>query len=521
MIDALLVYPKLGSLDTMVVDLPLSILYAAAESVKRDYNVELVDLRVVKGDWRQVLMRYLDQRVLLVGVSVMTGQPLINAREVAQFVRRHSPETKIAWGGPHATVVPETIEEEFLDFLVRGYGSVALADLVGHLKQGRPELGDIKGLSYRVNGQAIHNERSPYHEIIQFRDVPYHLLNVLEPRYQRAYNGEAMFSLFSSIGCPYRCSFCVHPTIYKVINPPKWIPLPEKEVVDHIEYAVEQFGTKNICFIDDTSFPDLQRMTNIFEMIIQRRLNVKLEFRGARINELDRMTDDFIRLMIKAGTRVLKVGAESGSDRLLKTFQKGITREQIIRVNRKFARYPELVIDYNFFCGAPGETYEDLRITKDLVLQLIRENHNAYYSWGSDWKPIPGSKLLEIAQRDYGFKAPRTLDEWAEMDSFDSSGKIVHPWYTRKHNNLIKMMQLAGFVVDEKILKETASQQSLPYRLLRLLARVYKPFAMFRLKYNVFELLLEYNLYRLMIDIFPKLQTVNKGGNNDDDQGNR
>ena len=33
MIDALLIYPKLGSMDGMVVDLPLSIIHAASDSV--------------------------------------------------------------------------------------------------------------------------------------------------------------------------------------------------------------------------------------------------------------------------------------------------------------------------------------------------------------------------------------------------------------------------------------------------------------------------------------------------------
>ena len=113
--------------------------------------------------------------------------------------------------------------------------------------------------------------------------------------------GKRMFPIFSSIGCPYRCSFCLHPTVYRVINGPKWRPYDDEEVVDHIDHVTRTFRVDHICFIDDTSFPNIPRMGRIFERIIERGIKVTLEFRGARINEIDRMDDDFLRLMVKAG----------------------------------------------------------------------------------------------------------------------------------------------------------------------------------------------------------------------------
>lgn len=508
--DAVLIYPRLGSLDSVVADLPLSIIYAAADSVDRGHAVELLDLRCLEGDWRPALRRALEGGVRLVGVSVMTGQPLINAREISLFVREVAPGARIVWGGPHVTILPETVQEPFIDFCVRGYGSRCLAELVEALREGREDFTGIDGLSWKRGGQAIHNARPPFHELVPHAKLPYHLVDFDSPAYRRAYTNELMFSMFTSIGCPYKCAFCVHPTVYEVINPPKWVPIPEAEVVAHMEFAVQRFGVSNICIIDDTSFPDLKRMRRIFELLLERGLKVTLEFRGARINEMDNMDDAFIRLMIRAGTRVLKVGAESASDRMLKVFKKRITREQILRVNRKFARYPELVVDYNFFCGAPKETYDDLLTTKNTVMQLIRENPGAYYSFGSDWKPIPGSALLDVAEKEYGFRAPKTLDEWAEMDSFDSKEKIFHPWYTRKHDNLIKMMQLAAFAIDNKIVNETAENTTPLFRFLRLMSRLYKPLALFRLKYDVYGFMLEYDVQRFLMRNLGKMKELSE-----------
>lgn len=504
MIDALLIYPRLGSLDSLVMDMPLSILYAAAESVKRGYALQLLDMRCLAGDWRPLLAERLREQPRLVGVSVMTGQPLRHAKEISLFVRRHAPRCRVVWGGPHVTVLPETIQEPFIDFVVRGYGSQTLADLLANLDD--PEgLARIPGLSYKAGDRVLHNRDRPSHDLISFRDLPYHLLEVNHPAYQRVYNGQPMFSLFSSMGCPYQCSFCISPSVLRGIEGRKWVRLPEDEVVAHIAFARQTFGAKHFCFIDDTSFPDLKYMARIFQGMLDQNLAVSLEFRGARINEMDRMDDAFIRLMIRAGTRVLKVGAESGSDRMLQLFKKKITREQIIRVNRKFAAYPELRLDYNFFCGSPGERYEDLLQTKDLILLLVRENPSAYFSFGSDWKPIPGSEMLAYAIREYGYQPPRTLDEWTEMDSFDAVHKIVHPWYTKDHDNLIKMIQMAAFVVDDKVVQETSGNTSPVFYLARLLVRLYRPIAMLRLRYNFYHGMLEYEMFRFMVRIFPRL----------------
>lgn len=507
MIDVLLIYPKLGSMDSMVMDLPLSVIYAAAQSVKQGYKVRILDLRVVNEDWKKEVQAALDKGVLLAGVSVMTGMPLKHAREVSTFIKDNSPDTKTVWGGPHATVLPETINEPYLDYLIRGYGSNSLAALIKVLKSKKQDLSKIKGLSYKKNGKAVHNPRSCEHEMIHYTELPYHLVDMNSPSYVRTYSNQRMFPLFSSIGCPYRCSFCVHPAIYKVINGAKWKPYPDDEVVGHIEYVKKTHGASHIVIMDDTTFPDLKRMRRLFNMIVERDLDVTLEFRGARINEIDRMDDDFLDLMVRAGGRFMMVGAESGSDYVLKSFGKGITRKQILRCNRKLARYPQLVVYYNFIYGTPGETYEHLLETKDMALQLIKDNPNAYMGFGGDWKPIPGTKTLDIAVKECGYKTPESIDDWIKIDSSDVEKKICHPWYSRRHNNLIKLMQVTSFVIDDKIIKESAGNTQPLFRVLRTMSRIYRPMAMFRLKTNFHHFLVEYKAWQILAKILPRLQS--------------
>ena len=508
MIDALLIYPKLGSMDSMVVDIPLSIIYAASDSVKQGYNIKLIDLRCEDNDWKSALKNHLSKKVLLAGVSVMTGMPLYYAREASLFIKNHYPEIKIVWGGPHCTVLPETINEPFIDFLIRGYGSTSLAELVKLLKSKSNDFSTIHGLSYKQNGQIFHNPSASKFEMLHYADIPYHLIDVTSPHYVRAYSSFQLFPMFTSIGCPYQCSFCLSPATYRVINGKKWLPYPDEEILAHMEYIIKQFGVSHISIIDDTSFPDINRMRRIFNMIIERKIKVTLDFRGARVNEIDRMDDDFINLMIKAGGRFLMVGVESASNRLLKTMQKGITKEQILRVNRKLAQFPELIPHYNFIYGTPGETYDDLVETKDVVLELLKDNPNAYFGFGGDWKPIPGSKMLETAEKQFNYKAPQTLNDWIEIDSSDANSKIVHSWYTRRQNNMIKLMQISSFAIDNKLIKESSPNKSAMFKILRFLSRYYKPIAMIRLRFNLHHFMIEYYIYLLMVKIMRNLKST-------------
>ena len=246
---------------------------------------------------------------------------------------------------------------------------------------------------------------------------------------------------------------------------------------------------------DDDSFVDLNRMHNLLSEYIRKgfQKKFKLDFRGARINELDRMDDNFLNLMEKANVDLMAIGVESGSDEILHKMNKGITVEQTIRVNKKLARYPSLKPHYNFFCGVPGETMKSLIETKALIIKLIKDNPNCYLGVGADWKPYPGSAMADKAVEAYGLSLPDNLLGWAAIDSFDAD-KLVHPWYTKEMNNMIKLLQIAGQMLDNKIREFRKDLGLVLGNFIFFLSVLYKPILLLRLRYNFTSFLLEYNL---------------------------
>jgi len=294
------------------------------------------------------------------------------------------------WGGPHPTILPEqTLANPYVDFIIRDWGSEALAQLIAALKGCGPKLEDIVGLGFKKEDRIILNRTTCQFEILDYRWIPYQLVEGDLHRYNRLQGSESIFPIYTAVGCPYNCAFCMSPKVYDKIKGKKWIPLDLEQVIEHIGYLLSQYDFQRLQIYDDDSFVDLERMRSFFNRFIEKGFHerLKIDFRGARISELDRMDDDFLELMNRANVEIMAIGVESGSDETLQRMNKGITVEQVLRVSRKLARYPNFRPHYNILCGTPGETYDDLLKTKALMLTLADDNPNCFIGSAGDWKP--------------------------------------------------------------------------------------------------------------------------------------
>ncbi|MBF0143483.1 MAG: B12-binding domain-containing radical SAM protein [Magnetococcales bacterium] len=501
-----MIFPPLGSYDDLIRDIPLSVIYAATHSVKAGFRVRILDLRLNPEDWRRMVSEVVGQGCGLVGVSVMTGYPIKTGLAISRFVKEIRPGQRVVWGGPHPTVLPQqTLEHPDVDFVIRGWGSQSLCQLLEYLYRGLGILDDIPGLGWKEDSGIRLNAFRSTHEVLDHWDIPYGLVDVTPRNYQRMKNTDSLiFPVFTSLGCPYQCTFCITPALGRELQGKRWIGFDVGSVLDHMEFLARNYPIKAFQIYDDDAFIDRKRMALFFDGYMERGLHERyfLEFRGVRINELDRMDDDYLARMVRANVRLLVIGLESGSDRVLRSMRKNITREQVKRVNIKLARFPQLLPHYNFFCGTPGETFEDLLETKELILQLLRDNPRSYLGVGADWKPIPGAVMTEEAVRDYGLRLPSTLEEWVTMDSTDTTEEIRHPWYTPQIANFIKLMQITGKVMDDKVLQEGGSFPPLLRVVMRLLIQGYRPLLRWRLRHNAAGFLVEHDLMYLFFRLF-------------------
>lgn len=483
--DILMIFPRLGSEDVFVKDMPIGLLYASSSVVKKGYEVKILDLRLHK-DWRSVLYEHLEANPKIVGLSVYTGNPIKVSLEISKAVKERT-KAMVVWGGPHASLDPDlTMASPYIDYLVRGYGSEAFGRLTDSIFGGKQSLETIEGISYRCDSGVCHNPVSDELEFIDHREIPYHLIEANIEAYSRFNSGERLIPIYTSMGCPYRCAFCVSPILYRM-KKTKWKPYPNEDIIAHIRFLKQKYGANHISVYDDDAFVDLARMKTLLKAMKESNLGVRVSFRGARINELDRIDEETLTLLEETGSTHFQVGVESGSDKILKVMNKSITVEQILRVNRKLSRFKRLVPIYNLMSGIPGENVEDLKMTAEIMIRLLKDNPSCIIGHPVKFKPYPGSGLFDRAI-EMGLKRPETLEEWIQFDSGEAD--VYFDWYTPEYNHFIKMMQVTSYFVDGKITREIKGNS--PFnKMIRLISRIYHPLAYWRLKHKCDRLLIE------------------------------
>lgn len=483
----------------LVQHMPLSLLYASVDSIKSGFEIDIVDVRLHSKNWMDIISSKLTSDTILIGISVMTGTPIKNALEITRWAKIKYPHISIVWGGPHATFNGyEILEEPDIDFAISGYGSLPLSLLARSLigDKGAPRLSEISGLLYREKGAILANLPEAKFETFNYKDIPYYLIREDMDLYGQLDSGERIFSIYSAMGCPYNCGFCSSPAQYKNIKK-KYDAIPASEVVDHIEYVHCEYQASYIYFIDDDSFVDIEHVENIIDEIQKRGVSVRLGFRGARINEIKKMSDEYLNKLAKAGTNILHIGAESGSQSILDMIHKNCTVEDIIEVNRKLARHPEITAAYNWIVGLPEETLHDLYLTRKLISRIIQDNPNAIIFIPNKYRPLPGTALYDLALK-HGYIKPKRIEDWIEIEA---ENDYCPPWYSEKAIKIIHMMQIASFFIDSKITKVDTGN-TFRFKLARLMASLYSPIAKIRFKYGISAMLIEYKIFHWTSFIF-------------------
>jgi len=488
----LLIYPEMGMSGAYVRHLPLSLLYVAVDSLKAGFAVDIVDARLCPDSWQEEISSKVTPNTILAGVSVITGTPVSSALKITRWLKQHYPSLVTVWGGPHANFNPgDILAENSVDYVISGYGSRPLSQLARSIITPSRNISAINGLSYRnhADGAFVTLPPEPLFEYHDFRDIPYLLFEPFMDQYGQLDRSDRVFPLYSTLGCPYNCSFCSSPRLYRDI-PKKYELIPPVEVADHVEYLVTRFQASYIYFIDDDSFVDLSHVAAIIDAITQRGLKVKLGFRGARIDEIKKMDDRYLARLSRAGTDILHIGAESGSQRMLDLMGKNLKVNEIIEVNRKLAQHPQIKAAYNWIIGLPGETLEDLAATRSLVLQLVQDNPTAIIFPPNKYRPLPGTALYAAAVQ-HGYSPPKRQEEWGNVEV---EGDFTPPWYTPQFAATVNMMQVAAYFIDRKFFTLSTGSR-LKDLLLRIASFLYRPLAVIRYRHGITALLIEHWLY--------------------------
>lgn len=433
MSDVVVIYPKTG-LDRkgVSITLPLSIL-SASSGLIGEFNVTVIDQRV-NENWKKELEEELISKPLCVALSSMTGTQIFYALEVSRFVKENYPEIPVVWGGMHVTLLAEqSLKHPYIDFIIKGEGEIAFRDFVRKLADKR-HFETVAGLGWKnPDGSLIINPEEPPLDLNNLPPIPYHLINIedyIAPT-QYMYPGvKRLLPFQGSRGCPFKCAFCSEPALTKIYRMMK----PELFYEETMK-LVRCFNLNHIVFYDEEFFANARWAAKIAELINgQYTWNIQ-----SRANDMLKVD---LKKMERCGMLVVAPGLESGSNRVLKWIKKLETTSQYLEANRRLAE-TSVFLQYNFMMGFPGETKEELTETVDLALQLMKDNPRAVVNQFSPFTPLPGTELLNISVKEFGFKMPRTLESWIGI----SRRRFPTPWM-QKNLEFFQALMYSSFFVS-------------------------------------------------------------------------
>ena len=401
--------------------LPLALL-SISLYIHKDYDIKILDLRHL-SNWRKEIKAGLTDELLCVGITSMTGSQILSGIEVTKFVKSQK-DVPIIWGGIHATGLPEqTIECPLIDYVVQGEGELVFPKLLEKLSQQERDVSGISGVYYKSDGRIFGTRQTELLNIENMPMLPYHLVDV--KKYIWEWNGKKSISIFSSRGCPFQCIFCIN-TSY---NQSKWRAVPAQRTFEEVDFLIKAHQVEHIQFLDDNFFVSKERVLDILELFLGSNLKFSWSVLGGHVNDLIMYSEEELGLLYKSGLRILGVGVESGSGKLLNSMKKRLKIEDLITLNKRLY-HAKIVPFYSYISGLPDEGDEDLKETLNLMLKLKEDNPD---SMAGNIKPVmcyPGTTLYNDILK-IGFQPPQDLEEWGSYNVTNYEN-IKYPWLTKK-----------------------------------------------------------------------------------------
>jgi radical SAM superfamily enzyme YgiQ (UPF0313 family) len=223
----------------------------------------------------------------------------------------------------------------------------------------------------------------------RYRAHNWHALDHIEERQPYA-------SIQTSLGCPYKCSFCCINAPFGGSGIRYWSP---ENIIKQIDTLVNTYGAKNIKIPDEMFVLNERHVMGICDHIIQRGYKVNI-WAYARV---DTVKEKFLAKLKQAGFNWLALGIESGSKHVRDGVEKGRFGDTDIAAVVQRIRDAGIYVIGNYIFGLPDDTYESMTETLQMAKDLNTEWANFYSAMA-----YPGSKLYQMANQNKW----RLPDDW-------------------------------------------------------------------------------------------------------------
>jgi len=371
-----------------------------------------------------------------IGITVWTTF-IASAIRTAQYCKRTFPSAVVIAGGPHVTLIPEDIKNiDAFDIGVIGEGEQTILEIInGNC------LSSIQGIFYSEGGVKKQNEPRMFVENLDDFGFPDRSLLINENKYE----AEDMGLIMSSRGCPFACAYCAT-SIWKN----KVRNRSVESIIEEIKAVKRRYGTIYFTIKDDTFTVNKNRVYSLCSKLKQEKMHIFWEC-NAHLNTLDR---EMLAEMRSAGCVSIKIGIESGSDRIHRIINKKLTNEIVTSKIKMFDGVGIHLTCY-FMMGIPGETKDDILQTLDFAYNIKPD----YISF-SVYEIFPKTELLRLGVEENTATESIEIEDYFKMRPSD--------YYFTNHRRHLATMTYDEYDSLESYIKKNVNRYNRSVRCIYL-----------------------------------------------------
>jgi len=379
-------------------------------------SVALIDGPALNLSAKDIAQRVVDDYDPVLVVLVVYGvqpsastQNMTAAGLIASHIKEGNAGIRIMMTGTHCAALPErTLREESVDFVCSGEGPVTIVQTLNALKAGGTDFSKIPDLWWVDEGRPVPATTGAGLIGDLDGEMPGIAWDLMPMDRYRSHNWHAFdhlddrsyASIHTSLGCPYKCSFCCINAPFGKSSYRMW---SAQSVIAEIEFLVENHGVKNIKFVDEMFVLNKRHVDGICDLLIERDYGVNI-WAYARV---DSVMEEQLDKLKAASFNWLCLGIESASDFVRDGTTKRYENKDLIDVVRRIQGAGINIIG-NYIFGLPDDTNARMQETLDLSLELNCEFANFYSAMA-----YPGSQLYDWAVEE-GRDLPESWHQFSQ-----------------------------------------------------------------------------------------------------------
>ena len=442
---------------------PLGTLYAASYMREKGFSVALFDAMLAEStaEWGKALAQYQPRYAIIFedNFNYLSKMSLLRMREAAfemiDMAKQH--DCTIIVAGADMTDHAEKYLERGVDYVLLGEGEETLAELLAYLDSvtsvEESALYAIQSLAYLHDNKVV---KTPPRQVIRDLDaLPFPAWDLVDrDKYRAIWNdahGYYSMNLVTTRGCPFHCNWCAKP-----IWGQKYNTRSPENVVREMQWLQEHFQPDSIWFMDDIMGIQDRWIEEFADLLDE--YDVHIPFKS--LNRVDLLLrGNTIPALARAGAKIVWIGAESGSQKILDAMDKGTQVTHIYEAAQKLHEHGVQVAFFLQF-GYPGETREDIDLTLKMLRDLMPDDIGISVSY-----PLPGTPFYERVRAELSRENWYDSQDMAMLyqgpfrtEFYRQLHRVVHKDYrSRKTFLQLKKLPEAPHKLQPSLLRQTAA----------------------------------------------------------------